>query len=181
MPIHDEREVLHGPAIFRYTGTFDWKRMYRESRDFWHHRIKADFDFEETLYKHKPSKIQAKWEIKHYYDAYFMIHYKIEFKCPEARTVYIDQPDGTKKEMVEGPLVVWIHFGWKENYKKDAPAGKSNMFDSTWLEAIYRKFTWRERWDLIDDIALFTTNDFVELLKKVTDSYAKGYSIWEGQ
>lgn len=178
--IHDERSIRHGPFVFRYTGRFDWKKMYRETREFWIHRIPSEFDFVERMYKHKPSKIEVKWDVQHAYDAYYRIHYNVHFKCPFPKVVFEEQPDGTKKELIEGALAVWIKFGWDENYQRQSPAGESKVFQSRWLEAIYRKITWRERWDLVDDIAMFTSNDFLELLKDVTQTHARGYSIWEG-
>ena len=61
------------------------------------------------------------------------------------------------------------------------PAGESKLFQGAWLRSIFRKVTWRERWDLVDDIGMFTCNDFNEFLKGKTDMYAGGYSsIWEG-
>jgi hypothetical protein len=62
----------------------------------------------------------------------------------------------------------------------ESPAGEPKLFASEWLRNIYRKITWRDRWDLVDDIGLFTLTDYMELLKKETGMLAGGYaSVWE--
>jgi hypothetical protein len=173
-------QVLHGPYTFRYTGIMDWKRIYRECMSFFLRIVAENEHFTEKLYQHKPTKIDVRWEAFHNYDAYYQIHYTVSFRIVKPKTVWVQQPDGTKKEMIEGAMRVWIEFGWNEDYEVENPGGDIGMFQSNWLKAIYRKLTWRERWDLVDDIAMFQATDFIELLVKLTKADTGGYaSVWE--
>ncbi len=179
MQIHFPRSHSAGRFTFRYNGVFDWKEVYRESKAFWLRITSSDWDLVETLYKHKPSKLEVKWTVDQAYDAYYQINYKIWFKIIKPRIVWIEI-DGEKKEMMRGNVRVWIDFGWTEDYENRSFAGQMHIFQSKWLRNIYRKVTWRERWDLVDDIAMFTATDFQELLGKLFNTEARGYaSIWE--
>ncbi len=182
MDHHSTLHPIKGPMprlIFRFTGRFDWKRIYRESKEFFVRRIAASFEFTESRYQHKAGKLDVKWEVLQNYDAYYQIIYKIHFRIVRPRTVVVTE-GGVRRELMEGAMLVWMEYQFVEDYEVESPAGSPQLFTSSWLRAIYRKITWRDRWDLVDDIGLFTLTDFMEFLKKETHMYAGGYaSVWE--
>jgi len=177
--IPPQRKLQAGTVIFKYTGVFDWKHIYRECKEFWIRIVADEWDVVESMYKHKPGKLEVKWDVHHNYDAYYQITYNIWFKIIKPRTVFIEK-DGKKKEMMQGAVRCWVTFGWQEEFTHETFGGDLKLFQSQWLRNIYRKVTWRERWDLVDDIAMFTANDFFQLLGHLFKTDASEYaSIWE--
>ncbi|MDD9953833.1 MAG: hypothetical protein OXR66_05855 [Candidatus Woesearchaeota archaeon] len=162
---------------YRYRGTFDWENLYQQARTYFTRVLGSEVYFKEKKYKHKELQFEVQWEIRHYYDAFSAWQYNVTLKVVDPVHRY-EKVDGKTKRLVEGNLRVWVDYNYISNYEMPTLAGgEKQMFaQGSMLQRMYWKLTWRERYDLAEDVGMFFVHDFIEEIKRLVEAQFGGYA-----
>gem|GEM_PF-5298254 len=157
---------------FRYRGTFDFKRLYKEGRGFFTSR---GFKFNEKKVKYKSDEFEGVWAVEHRYDAYHMFKYDVEWHCYDMSPTTMKTPEGKEVPAFTGKIWVRFEGDFETNYKHETPAGSIAIFDSedSWLHKVYKRITYRDRDDVYEADLVITAHQFIDLMKQITNVDAK--------
>jgi hypothetical protein len=151
---------------FKYRGVMDFKKLYNSGKNFF---LDRGLEFRETKYKDKGNEFEGVWSIEHKVDMYSKVTYDIEFKA-------IDMSP-TQDGKYNGKIVVTTKADLEEHYKDENVAGNKNIFHDTKglsvLHKLYKKVTYRDIHDRIEDDAVLTAVNFQEMLKSICEMEAK--------
>jgi hypothetical protein len=166
--------------VFRYRGTMDFNRFFKESKAFYTDR---KFDLVEKVYKSKADEIEGSWEAVWRVDMYTKIIYELEYKVIDVKFI-TEERGGKRVPMVEGKIRVVIRTSAEENYGETGIAGKKEIFPKrinkktgahgeSWLHKIYNKVTFRDREEGTYGEAILIAHQYIDMLKSIFGAEAR--------